>query len=84
MKKGSNLWAIGIKRESIRGKKGINRDKETERYQRARHIQRERERESSTLQANLLRTSCSSPTFSFRVLVDGAELLLLPAKEKIT
>ena len=62
--------------------KGINRHKETERYQQARHIQRERE--SSTLQANLLRTSCSSPTFSFRVLVDGAELLLLPAKEKRT
>ena len=40
----------------------------------------ERELNSS---ASSLRTSCPLPTFSLRVLVDRAVLLLLPAKEKI-
>ena len=44
---------------------------------------RERSKRELNSSASLLRTSCSWPTFSLRVLVDGAVLLLLPAEEKI-
>ena len=78
MKKRSDFWRSKKKEEEDDDKERKEKKREISNQ---RHIQRERE--SSTLQANLLRTSCSSPIFSFRVLVDGAELLLLPAKEKI-
>ena len=42
-----------------------------------------RDRRELNSSVNLLRTSCSLPTYSLRVLVDRAVLLLLPAKEKI-
>ena len=43
----------------------------------------DRDRRELNSSSSLLRTSCSSPTFSLRVLVYGAVLLLLPAREKI-
>ena len=60
-------------RTTTGGEKALG-EKETDRDR------RERELNSS---ASSLHTSCPLPTFSLRVLVDRAVLLLLPAKEKI-
>ena len=66
-------WAIGDQQPKAFGDKRIDN-------QTIRHGRKRRELNSSS---SLLRTSYSLPTFSLRVLVDRAVLLLLPAKEKI-